>query len=280
MTVTAIEPTSTEVSTIVPRADVMVAAIAAELRQGDHAFIGLGTGGRAFVNAVGIPSVAIELARRARDIDLIAQYGVLFEPDLAQTPSSFADPYLLRWPASAHVPVDVCLDMFRRGKITVSFISGVQIDLFGNLNSVAIGDHDRPEVRLTGPIAQTDHAAYAGRTIVVLPHERRTFVEKVDFISAVGYGDGPDFRRRHGLLGGGPALVVTELATLRFAPETKRIFLASIHPGVSLAEVLDRTGFALDHSEVVPVTPAPTPEESRLIQDIDPEGLWLNAKIR
>lgn len=274
------EQTRTEISAIVPRADVMVAAIAAELRDGDHAFIGLGTGGRAFVNAVGVPSVAIELARRARDLDLVAQYGVLFEPDLSQTPSSFADPYLLRWPGTANVPVDMCLDQFRRGKITVSFISGVQIDPFGNLNSVVIGDHDRPEVRLTGPIAQTDHAAYAGRTIIVLPHERRTFVEKVDFISAVGYGDGPGFRERHGLLGGGPALVVTELATLRFAPETRRMTLASIHPGVTLEEVLDRTGFALEHAETVPVTPPPTETEARLIQEIDPEGLWLNAKIR
>jgi glutaconate CoA-transferase subunit B len=280
MNASVMEQTRVGVSAIVPRADVMVAAIAAELRDGDHAFIGLGTGGRAFVNAVGIPSVAIELARRAWDLDLVAQYGVLFEPDLSQTPRSFADPYLLRWPGAANVPVDVCLDQFRRGKISVSFISGVQIDPFGNLNSVVIGDHDRPQVRLTGPIAQTDHAAYAGRTVIVLPHERRTFVNRVDFVSAVGYGDGPGFRERHGLLGGGPALVVTELATLRFVPETKRMFLASIHPGVSLEEVLASTGFDLDFPEAVPVTPAPTESETRLIQEIGPEGLWLNARIR
>ena len=269
-----------ERSTEATELEVMVTAVSRELRDGDHGFIGLGTGGRAFINAVGIPSVAMELARRSRGIDIISQYGVLFEPNLSKTPESFADPFLLKWSAAAHVPVDFCLDVFRRGKMTVSFISGVQIDPHGNLNSVVVGDHDKPKIRLTGPIAQTDHAAYAGRTIIIMPHERRTFVPKVDFISAVGYGDGPDYRRRHGLLGGGPAMVVTELAVLRFAPDSKRMYLASIHPGVTLEEVLDRTGFALDHTGEVPATPSPTVEELRLIREIDPKGLWLQARIQ
>lgn len=260
--------------------EVMVTAVSNELRDGDHGFVGLGTGGRAFINAVSIPSLAMELARRHRGIDVISQYGVLFEPDLSKTPECFADPFLLKWSAAAHVPVDFCLDVFRRGKMTVSFISGVQIDPYGNLNSVVVGKHDKPKIRLTGPIAQTDHAAYAGRTIIIMPHERRTFVEKVDFISAVGYGDGPDYRRRHGLLGGGPAMVVTELAVMRFEPGTKRMYLASLHPGVSLAEVMDRTGFALDCGAEVPVTPVPTVEELSIIRETDAKGLWLEAKIQ
>ncbi len=263
-------------------AELAAIVVSRELRDGDHAFVGLGTGGRAFINAVGVPSVGIELARRFRGLDVVAQYGVLYEPDLAHPPDCFADPYLIRWAAKAHVEVDYGLDTFRRGKITVSFISGAQIDPYGNLNSVQIGeDHRRPRVRLTGAIAQTDHAVYAGRTIVIMPHERRTFVPKVDFISAVGYLNGPGARERLGLPGGGPSAVVTELAVLRFHPETKRMQLASVHPGVALDQVVSATGFDVTPSVPVPETDPPSEAELRLIrQEVDPKGLWLRAGAR
>lgn len=269
---------------MIPRytvSELMAVAVSRELRDGDHAFVGLGTGGRAFVNAVGVPSVGIELARR-RGLDVVAQYGVLYEPDLAHPPRCFADPYLIRWPAKAHVAVDEGLDTFRRGKITVSFISGAQIDPYGNLNSVAIGpDRRRPEVRLTGPIAQTDHAVYAGRTIIILPHARRTFVPRVDFISAVGYLGGPGDRERLGLPGGGPSVVITDLAVLRFHPVTRRMELESVHPGVTVQQVAEATGFEVVPPCEVPATPPPSAEELRLIrEEIDPHGIWLGGAAR
>ncbi|ASW55489.1 CoA-transferase [Plantactinospora sp. KBS50] len=210
--------------------ELLAVQVSAELEDGGLGFIGLGTGGRSFAFAVGIPSVAVALAHR-RGIDFIAQYGVALEPDIENAPRCFEDRNLLTWPASANLPVETCLDGFKRGKMSVGFISGAQIDRYGNLNSVAIGDYHQPKVRLVGGIAQPDHAANAKRTIIILPHARRTFVEKVDYRSAFGYGDGPGHRERLGLIGGGPAKVFTDLAVLDFHPESRRMRVVSLHPG-------------------------------------------------
>jgi glutaconate CoA-transferase subunit B len=179
------------------------------------------------------------------------------------------------------VPVERCLDVFRRGMMTCSFISGAQIDRFGNLNSVRIGRGERPTVRLTGPIAQTDHAVFARRTFVIMPHERRVFVERVDFISAPGHGDGPGWRERHGLPGGGPAKVITDKAVLGFDAATRRMRLESVHPGVTVDEVVDATGFdLLMASEVTETMPPSDAELAALAERIDPQGMLLAARIK
>ena len=172
----------------------MAAALSRQFGEKEHGFIGLGTGDRAFILAVGIPTVAAQLAIE-RGADFCLQYGTLFDPDVAGMPETLGDPDLLRWECAARLPVERCLDVFRRGLMTCSFISGAQIDRFGNLNSVRIGRDGPPTVRLTGPIAQADHAVFAQRTFVIVPHERRVFVERVDFVSAPGYGEGARLAR-------------------------------------------------------------------------------------
>ena len=260
--------------------EVMAAALARLLGEREHAFIGLGTGDRAFIFAVGIPTVAAQLAAD-RGADISLQYGTLFDPSIEGLPETLGDPDLLRWECAARVPVERCLDVFRRGLMTCSFISGAQIDVFGNLNSVRIGREGPPKVRLTGPIAQADHAVFAGRTFVILPHEPRVFVERVDFISAPGYGDGPGWRERHGLPGGGPAAVITDKAVLGFDPASKRMRLESVHPGVSLDEVNAATGFELLRAPNVPETSPPSAAELSAIRErIDPTGKLLQARIK
>ena len=258
--------------------ELLAVRLSAEFQQGELGFIGLGTGGRSFVFAVGIPSVAAALAHR-RGVDFTAQYGVAFEPDIEHAPRCFEDRNLLTWPASAQIPVETALDGFKRGKMSIGFISGAQVDRFGNLNSVAIGDYRKPKVRLVGAIAQPDHAANADRTYILLPHARRTFVEKVDYRSAMGYGDGSDHRERLGLIGGGPAKVFTDLAVLDFHEESKAMRVVSVHPGVSKQDVVDATGFDLIWPDEVPETPAPTEEESSWIREIDKGGSFLNGRI-
>jgi glutaconate CoA-transferase subunit B len=205
----------------------MAAALSRQFGEKEHGFIGLGTGDRAFILAVGIPTVAAQLAVE-RGADFSLQYGTLFDPDVQGMPDTLGDPDLLRWECAARVPVERCLDVFRRGLMTCSFISGAQIDMYGNLNSVRIGRGERPDVRLTGPIAQADHAVFAQRTFVIVPHERRVFVERVDFVSSVGT------RVR---------LVVTDLGVLE--PRDGELTLTGIQPGLKIEDVLAATGWPL-----------------------------------
>ena len=267
-------------ATDVSLGELLAVLVSRELEDGGHGFIGLGTGGRAFTLAVGVPSVAAELARRHRGIDFITQYGVTFEPDLARTPASFADPYLIAWPSAAQVRVEECLEYFRRGKMTVGFTSAAQIDPRGNLNTVCIGAQARPKVRLTGPIAQTDHCTYAHCTFVMLMQTPRIFVPRLDFRSALGHGDAPGDRKRLGVPGGGPRFVFTDLAVWDFAPDTRTMRLRSVHPWVGREALAASIGFAVEIPAELPRTAPPTREEITLIrQEIDPRGLFLEARI-
>ncbi|SEQ26108.1 glutaconate CoA-transferase subunit B [Faunimonas pinastri] len=260
-------------------AELLTVCVSRELEDGGQGFIGLGTGGRAFTMAVGVPSVAAELARRHRGIDFTTQYGVTFEPDLKKTPANFADPYLLAWPSKAQVRVEECLEYFRRGKMTVGFTSGAQIDRRGNLNTVCIGSHDKPKVRLVGPIAQSDHCTYAKYTFVMMVQDPRVFVPKLDFRSALGHGDAAGDRRRLGVPGGGPRKVFTDLAIWGFDADGD-MRVETLHPGATREDVVRTVGFDVVFADDLGATPAPTPEELRLIrEEIDPEGLFLEARI-
>lgn len=260
--------------------EVMAVALSRQFHDKEHAFIGLGTGDRAFILAVGIPTVAAQLASE-RGVDFCLQYGTLLDPDVQAIPPTLGDPDLLRWECAARLPVERCLDVFRRGLMTCSFISGAQIDRYGNLNSVRIGRGERPTVRLTGPIAQADHAVFAQRTFVIMPHQRRVFVERVDFVSAPGHGDGSGWRERHGLPGGGPEKVITDLAVLGFDRDTRSMTLESVHPGVTTEQVVAETGFELLMPSSVPTTEPPSQAELAAIRErIDPAGKLLEARIK
>ena len=136
--------------------EVMASALSRQFGEKEHGFIGLGTGDRAFIFAVGIPTVATGLAAERGPTSAFSTARC--STPTCRMPETLGDPDLLSWECSARVPVERCLDVFRRGMMTCSFISGAQIDRFGNLNSVRIGRGPLPTVRLTGPIAQTDHA--------------------------------------------------------------------------------------------------------------------------
>jgi len=166
-----------------------------------------------------------------------------------------------------------------RHEIDVGFGSAAQVDKYGNCNTVAIGDYNRPHVRLVGPINQPGHFSLFGREIIIMPHEKRNFVDRVDFISGAGYLDGPGARERRGLHRGGPCMILTDKATFRFDPETRLAVLASVHPGIEVDEVVASTGYIHDFvPAAVGVTPAPTAKELRLLrQVIDPSGAMLSA---
>ena len=245
-------------------------------------FIGIGTGGPAFIRAVGIPLTACRLAQLSHAPNLVPMLGPLIDPDLDTLPSSLRDDYeLVHWHSKAQIPEQEALDVFKRGKMGVGVVAGAQIDPYGNLNIVAIGDYDKPKVRLVGPLAQPDHCAFAKRTFITMEHTKRQFVEKVDFISGAGYLGGPGERDRVGLRQGGPGLVFTDYCVLDFDEKTARMKIKSLHPGVALETVVENTGFELIISDDIEVTPEPTSTQIELIrQRIDPEGLLLEARVQ
>jgi glutaconate CoA-transferase subunit B len=227
------------------------------LRNDEMGFIGVGTGGEAFIMAIGIPAVASRLAQLTHAPDYMVMFGPIIDAllDGKDVPATQYEYDLIHWPSRAQITVEEALTIFKRGKMGVGFVSSAQIDPYGNLNITSIGENPHhPKVRLPGSLAQTDHHAHAKRTIITVKHSKRAFVEKVDFISAVGH------ENRDGLQGGGPELVISDLAVMDFNPVTKKMRLKSVHPGVSVQEVKDHTGFALEIPDKVPVTKEPDDE--------------------
>jgi glutaconate CoA-transferase subunit B len=259
--------------------ELLTCVIARAIQDDDLIFVGVGTNGRAFTLAVGIPLTAVRLAQRNQAPGALVYWGNLLDPDLSHVPRNINQDTFTRWPAAACPPdTGYKCDMLARHAFDVSFSSGAQIDRYGNLNITAIGDYRRPKVRLVGSLAQPEHLAFVRRPIIIMDLGRRSFVEKVDFITSVGHYRGGTSRTDMGLDAGGPVLVVTDKALFDFDPTTKEMRLASVHPGVTVDEVLDLMGFQPKIEGDVPVTAAPTAEELREIREIiDPERVLLRV---
>jgi glutaconate CoA-transferase subunit B len=259
--------------------ELVTCAIAREIRDGDLVFVGVGTNGRAFTLAVGIPLTAVRLAQVMHAPSAAVYWGNLLEPDLSNVPANIRQDTFTRWPAASS-PSDTGIkcDMLARQAFDVCFDSAAQVDRHGNLNITAIGDYRRPKVRLVGCLAQPEHFAFVPRPIVVVDLDLRTFVEEVDFITSVGHVSRGQSRADLGLPPGGPQLVVTDKAIFDFTPDDKQMRLHSLHPGVELDEVLDNMSFCPALPSDLPETPAPTADELQWIRGlIDPNRVLLRA---
>ena len=261
--------------------ELMTIAIARELRNDDVAFVGLGTGGRAFTLAVGIPTAACQLARLTHAPGLSLMLGPIINPDPAYQPRNYSDANLIDWPSEAQITVEACLDCYPLGKITVSFVSGAQVDAHGNLNVVAIGDQRQPKVRLIGPIAQTDHLSAPARNIIVNHLGKRTFVENVDFISGAGYLDGPGAREAAGLPPQGPWRVLTDKAMFDFPGDDRRMAVKCLFPGSTTDDVSAGLSFEVSGLEDASVLSEPNDDELKVLREkVDPHGLLLGGGIQ
>jgi glutaconate CoA-transferase subunit B len=169
------------------------------------------------------------------------------------------------------------METAQRGFIDYGFIGGAQIDPYGNLNSVTIGEHDHPKARLPGSGGGNDVGSHCWQTVAIMQHDTKRFVPKTDFVTTPGYLTGPGAREEAGLpRDTGPAYVVTTLALMDFEPESKRMRLKATHPGVSVEDVVAATGFELIIPEKVESTEPPSAEELRLLrEEIDPEKLYI-----
>jgi glutaconate CoA-transferase subunit B len=161
------------------------------------------------------------------------------------------------------------------GSRVVGILGAAQVDPYGNLNSTCVGDYARPTVRLPGSGGACDVGSFVGRTIVFVRHERRRFVERLDYLTTPGYLDGPGGRERAGYRHGGPTCVISDKALLRFDKVSKRMYLDRHDPGITPEEIQALTGFPLDLTRAVPLKP-PTSEELRILrQEVDPQRLIL-----
>jgi glutaconate CoA-transferase, subunit B len=232
--------------------------------------------GQTVFAGIGIPLLAATLAQRLDSPGLT----ILFE---GGTLGSFVVPGELppstneqRCTRRANMLLSITdvLLLLQRGYVDVGFMGGAQIDRFGNLNSSYIGEPDKPTVRLPGTGGGNDISSLT-RMIVSMKHEKRRFVEKVDFITSPGYIDGYNTRHDSGLSTGGAFRVVTDLALLGFHPETKEMRVESLHPGVSAEEVRDNTSFDILIDDNPKVTEAPTEKELKVLRHLDPEKLYI-----
>jgi glutaconate CoA-transferase subunit B len=164
----------------------------------------------------------------------------------------------------------------QRGFLDYGFMGGAQIDMHGNINTSVVGpDYWKPKVRLPGTGGANDIASLCKEVIILTAHEKRRFVEKVDFVTSPGWLDGDGSRARAGLTFGGVSRVVTTLGILGFDPTTKRMRLDAVHPGVTVEQVRENTGFTLLLAPEVVTTTPPADDELEMLRALDPERRFL-----
>jgi glutaconate CoA-transferase subunit B len=238
--------------------EMMAVAASRVLTNEDVCFVGIGA-----------PSQACNLARltHAPNITLIYESGTIgTRPDVL--PLSIGDPELC---TTARCTVSVP-EMFQYwlqgGRISVGFLGGAQLDKFANINSSVVGGYARPKVRLPGGGGAPEIAAHCRQTYVVMAQSRRSFVERVDFVTSFGFGQGGDHRERLGLRTQGPTLVITDLCVMRPDPVSKELTVVALHPGVTREQVQANTGWDVRFAASLATTEAPTERELDVLRDL------------
>jgi glutaconate CoA-transferase subunit B len=239
--------------------EMMTIAAARRLRNGSVCFVG-----------IGLPSAAANLARltHAPGVVLIYESGPIgAKPSVL--PLSIGDGELSET-ADAVVSIPEMFSYWLQGgRVDVGFLGAAQIDRFANINTTVIGDYRKPTTRLPGAGGAPEIAAFSKEVLIVLRHDKRAFVENLDFITSAGYFDGGGTRERTGLPGKGPTAVITDLGILTPDAETKELTLASVHPGVSVQQVVEATGWRLKIARNFETTAAPTAAELATLRDLN-----------
>ncbi len=150
----------------------------------------------------------------------------------------------------------------------MGFLSGAQVDRFGNLNSTVVGDYAAPKVRLPGSGGATEIATGCQRIFIVMRHDRRALVERLDFLTSLGHGPTGRERRALGVQTDGPVLIVTDLCSMRPDPDTKEFEVGSLHPGVSREQVTASTGWPIRFAPRLDETPPPAADELTTLRDL------------
>jgi glutaconate CoA-transferase subunit B len=232
--------------------------------------------GKSVLVGTGLPIIAAILAQRTHAPNLL----IVFEaggigPRVPVLPVSVGDSRTF-YRAVMATSMDYAMSVAQMGYIDYGFIGAAQIDCYGNINTTVIGQYDRPKVRLPGSGGGNDAGSLCWKIIVLMQHDKRRFVEKLDFLTTPGYLSGPGKREEMGLPEGtGPYRVITQLGVMGFDDETKRMRLLSLHPGVSVEDVKLNTGFDLLIPSSLKTTEAPTKRELQILRKVDPARIVL-----
>jgi glutaconate CoA-transferase, subunit B len=241
-------------------AEMMTVAAARALRDGTTCFVGIGK-----------PSTAANLARatHAPGLVLVYESGTIgAKPD--RLPLSIGDGVLADSATTVVSVPEIFNYWLQPGRIDVGFLGAAQLDRFANINTTVIGgSYAQPKVRLPGAGGAPEIAASCGEVVVVVAQSRRSFVERVDFVTSVGFGDGPGYRERHGLRGRGPTQVITDLGVLRPDPVTCELVLTELHPGATVEQAREATGWDLRVADDLASTPEPSAHELEVLRAIE-----------
>src|SRR5437660_5459162 len=251
--------------------ELMVVCAARQIQDGEHVFVGMR-----------LPLIAFALAKRMHAPHCVGLFesGVLRDTPAEQLLYTMGDTPNITNALWTTGTLNV-MGLMAAGEVQLGFIGGAEIDCYGNLNTTAIGNWQHPTVRLPGSGGAADIASLAQRLAIIMQHDRRRLRERVDFVTSPGYGypdehspAGVAWRKRVGLPRGGPAALITTLAVFTFDHENGEAMLQSYHPGTTIEQVQEQTGWSLrlapDCAETVP----PSAEELRVIRECDPEGKW------
>ena len=265
--------------------ELMVAAAAREIKDGEIVFVGMR-----------LPLIAFVVAKRTHAPNAVGLFenGVIRSTPAAELIYTMAD-------APNILGATQCLDMLgvmsllQSGRVHLGFLGAAEVDRFGNLNSTMVraaagqrpttndqrlsADDRRPKtdsfVRLPGSGGACDIASLAQRFVVLMEHSKRRLPERVSYITSPGFGDGRGWRERVGLPRGGPSAVITTKCVLRF-DDSGEAYLASVHPGISVEDVVENTGWKLRAPENVNQTRWPNGAELKAIREYDKERFWTS----
>lgn len=219
---------------------------------------------------IGMPSAAANLARltHAPEVVLIYESGTIgAKPDVL--PLSIGDGGLAEHADTVVSIPEIFRYWLQGGRVDVGFLGAAQVDRFGNINSTIIGgDYAKPKVRLPGAGGAPEIAANAKETWIIIRQSKRTFVPKLDFMTTIGHAEGGDSRATLGARGKGPTAVITDLGVLEPDPVTRELTLVAVHPGVTVEQVREATGWDLKVATAVRTTAAPTANELETLRDL------------
>jgi glutaconate CoA-transferase subunit B len=244
--------------------EIMVAAAAREIRDGEIVFTGMR-----------LPLIAFALAKQIHAPDAVGLFecGLVRDTPAPELLYTMGDPPNIAGALWATRMINM-MGLLQRGDVDVGFIGGAELDRFGNLNTSYLGEPASPRTKLPGSGGAADIASLSRRLVVIMAHEKRRLVERVEYMTSPGFGDGQGWRKRVGLRHGGPSAIITTRCLLGFDATTGEAVLQSYHPGQSVASVRAETGWDLRVAEDVCETGPPMAEELAIIRRYDPQGFW------